>query len=241
MGSRNERRVVLWGYLGAGKSHLAARLRASGLTDVVEMGALDVPGTSTPAEAVILTVLDGVNLVACLDDPAVRPLIRAQIDAADALFISRADVADVSPAARMLVDSESARLLSAETDAALAEAVSTLKPPEAARQSTMPSSSKYAQWTYRGPAVLTGDALEQFFANRPKGAYRIRGEVRGASKGVDVQVFGRGRQLAPIAQPEETVLSATGLASRFSVAEMDLAFSSAVVAASYGRGVIACR
>ena len=89
--------------------------------------------------------------------------------------------------------------------------------------------------------AINRQPLDQFLANRPRGAYRISGQARGGSQGADIQVFGRGRQTAPIDMPDETVLTAIGLASRFRPSDMDLAFSTAVVAASYGRGVIACR
>ena len=241
MGTPADRAIVVSGYLGAGKSHLAMRLRGAGLKDVIEADALEDPSAVAPGSALILTVLDGANLPACLDDPEIAPLLRGQIARADALFISRSDVADVSAAAGKLDNGEASRLLAAASDEDLVALLRALEPSPKDGSGDVMGNRDYVHWSYRGAAVLTGEALDRFLADRSKGAYRISGQVRGSSQGTEVQVFGRGRQTAPVAQPDETILTATGLASRFRPADMDLAFSGAVVAASYGRGIIACR
>ena len=228
--------IIVSGFLGAGKTRLIEALSGQGLT-LVEADGLAGPGTVGP----VVTVADGVNLPACLADADLSPLIRHQIEAANLVVISRGDVADISQARTALSELTAAPILETAAIDDLHEAISNLAR-EPVRTTCTPSIDRdFATWTYQGPAVLTAEALEQFLAARPKGAYRIEGKARGAAGGIDVQVFGRGRQTARIDQPAETRLTARGLKSRLRPLDMDLAFSEAVVASSYRRGVIACR
>ena len=241
MTQTSSRKVIVSGYLGAGKSHLIARLADGGAVDAVEANALEVPATAGSGDAPVLVVVDGVNLTAVLDDPLVAPLVRAQIGAADAAFVSRGDVADVSAARAALAHWPSLSVPESDEIDALVGVLADLSGSVRSGATPLDHSGDFATWSYSGSAVLTDATLDEFLASRPKGAYRIFGKVRGPSKGIDIQVFGRGRQTAPVAQPKESTLTAIGPALRFRPSEMDLAFSTAVVAASYGRGIIACR
>ena len=231
-------RIVVSGFLGAGKSHLVTRLQSLGAS-CVEKDGVD-PMTSRDLAVPVVTVVDGANFSACLQDPDIAPLIQAQVAAASVVLISRADVADVSSARAALSEFVNVPVIVGE-DADLGSVLADLSPKPLSMAKGDAPTVACSTWTYEGSAVLTQDALDAFLAARPKGAYRIEGRVRGASKGIEVQVFGRGRQTSGTEQPADTSLKARGLASRFRPSDMDLAFSEAVIASSYRRGVIACR
>ncbi|MEM1162667.1 MAG: hypothetical protein AAGJ28_17185 [Pseudomonadota bacterium] len=226
--------IIVTGYPGSGKTRIAERL--TGPVRVVEE-----PGFSTPAaDGCIVTVVDGVNAAASLQDAFAGPLIRAQIEAADCVVISRSDVVDVRPVADLVAPLTGQPVLDAHRDAITAETVSTLPRP-GPRSEPLDLTDAFAIWDYRGPAVLTLAAAEALLEHRPAGIWRIAGTIRLPEGGLDAQVFGRGRQTQKIDAPSETVIRALGPKGAFTPRDMDRAFAEAVMNASYDQGMIACR
>ncbi|MEM7190623.1 MAG: hypothetical protein AAF439_13510 [Pseudomonadota bacterium] len=228
-------RIVVTGFLGAGKSRIAQRLGGDMPIDDGDGISVPVGGPGTR----IVAVVDGANVEACLSDPLMGAIIRAQIAAADVIVLSRGDVVDIRPVQRLIEPLTSQPILDAHRDAIAAEVIAGL--PAGTSAAAASFADQFVEWGYRGPAILTQAAAEQLLADRPEGAWRIAGVVRVPDGGMDLQVFGRGRQVTKVDAPEETVLRAIGPRQTFREKGMDLAFSEAVMTSAYDQGVIACR
>ncbi len=270
-------RLLIAGYLGAGKSHLIRSLTGTDTdTDTVqtaerfadrpageivldgipfaisEMSALRTPDPAHPGSAddpaLIITVVDAVNTPALLSDPDIAPLLTSQIQIADAIWLTRSDLGDGDVAQSMVQKITNAPVLRADQIPASVETIfglfsggntGSIRRRDGAQ--LLDQSDAFTIWRHQGASVLTAATLDALLADRPKGAYRITGQVAGPEGGHMVDVFGRARQMAPMETCESTDLWVCGLSDRFSRRDMDLAFTEAVLASSYNRGLIACR
>jgi hypothetical protein len=211
-------------------------IEASGLCDPRALRAGLPP--DTPVR--IAVAADAVNIAAGLANVTFAPLLIAQLRAAAVVVVTRADVVDPSEARDAVRTVTGAPIIDLR-DPALCQAILAADP----SAPTDPDPTEFAQdyriWTYSGPSVLTAEAAETLLSDRPPGTYRLKGRALTASGGLDLQVFGRGRQTAAIDAPPATELVAIGHRSLFLPREMDRAFAEAAIAAAYSQGVIACR
>ena len=217
----------------------AVVIETDGLRDPRAIAALLPPG----GDVRIVTVVDAVNLVACLDDPDCAALVTAQIRAADGLVLARSDVVDPAPARSALSEIASVPVLDPQqTRMCLAGLLEVARTASAESASPWPDlSEQYATWTYRGPAVLETEPAEALLRDRPKGVYRLKGQVITGAAGLELQVFGHARQTRPVPAPEQTLIVAIGLKTSFRPHEMDWCFTQAVAASAYLTGMISCR
>lgn len=259
--------ICVTGFLGAGKSHAAEMLApgrvaaigapddlpaALAVSDEAGPAVLELDGLGTASVLVghlppgtvprVIAVADGVNLCACLRDPTRAPLIEAQLGAADVIVLSRGDIRDVGDAREALASRFEAPVIDIAADGLSVEEVMRASCRDAWRDAPpVDMKGDFRVWSYAGAAILTPEAAEAFLKGRPAGSYRISGQARLPSGGLDLQVYGRGRQTAGCPAPEETRIVAIGQRPDFSKRAMDLAWSEAVMQSSYQTGAIACR
>lgn len=253
--------IIVSGFLGAGKSRLIETIAASSAISenravrdrdseaiVIEACGLRHPNTEAArfenaGDVRIVTVVDAVNLRSCLDDSEKAALIKAQILAADCVVLARTDVVDPAEARSKVAAITNAPIIDNKTTPATLAAILTARKISiaAGKPAFSDSSESYARWSYSGPGVLTPEAVDAFLAARPRAAYRVFGQVMCPAKGIAIDVVGRMRQTTAIGSPDETTITAIGAKSAFSIRAMDLAFTEAIVNASYAMGRIACR
>ena len=236
--------ITVAGFLGAGKSALAARLReALPGRAVVEAGGGDLP--SAGAAGPVVAVADAANLPGCLGDTLVGPLVAAQLRAAGLVVLSRTDLVPAGPALDALAGVTDAPVVEAppgDLPAGLAERIGALGGAQNPGPAGPPAAPvRFAEWRYAGPATIRAPALEALLERRPPGLYRLSGLVRGGNGGFEVETVGRLRQTRPIPQPAETVLLAVGPRGRFRPDRMALAFSDAVATAGWLSGLFGHR
>lgn len=253
--------IIVSGFLGAGKTRLIETIAASSRISesrepldldaeaiVIETCGLRHPNTEAErfehaGDVRIVTVVDVVNLLACLDDGAMADLITLQIQAADCVVLARTDIVDPAEARAKIAAITDAPVIDNKTaPATLAAIFDARMAPLTRRKSTISDlSSSYARWSYSGAGVLTPEAVDTLLAGRPRGAYRIFGQVMCPSHGIAIDVIGRVRQTLAIGSLNKTTITAIGAKSTFSPRAMDVAFTEALVDASYSTGRIACR
>ncbi len=231
--------IKVTGFLGAGKSALAERLRAAlPGCEIVEAGGGDAP---VAAPGPVVAVADAANLSGCLGDALIGPLVGAQLRAAGLVVLSRTDLVPATAALDALAGVTGAPVVEAppgDLPAGLAARIAAL-PVEPDGEPTAPVA--FAEWRYAGPATIREDALEALLQKRPPGLYRLSGQVRTGKGGIEVEAVGRLRQTRPIPEPAETVLVAIGPRARFRPDRMALAFSDAVASASWLSGLFGHR
>lgn len=230
---------MVTGFLGAGKSALARRLRAAlpGLP-VIEAAA----GAGALPLAATVAVADAANLGACLADPLIGPAVAAPIRTAGLVALSRTDLVPAAPALcalRSLTDAPIVEVPYGDLPDGLATRIAALPPSPSA--TAIPEDLALAEWRYAGPAEIPESALDALLADRPEGAYRIAGKVRCGRHGVSIEVVGRLRQTLAIPLPAETVLAVSGPRARFRPDRMAVAFSEAVAARGWLGGLFGYR
>lgn len=232
-------KVWISGFLGAGKSSLVQHAEIG--TDVEELNGLADPTAFAETGDRVITVVDAINIIACLADPVSGPLVRRQIETADLLVTTRTDVVEAKPALEALAGITDAPQIEAPFGDVPADTIAQVAPRPGQRGPQIELSDAFSEWAYTGPSVLDPKVAERFLEHRPKGIYRMSGVVRVPGGGLDLQVTGRTRQTTPVAEPEETVLRAIGPRDRFGRAEMDVAFADAVAASAQGLGMFSWR
>lgn len=217
-------RLFVTGFLGAGKSSLAAHLIDQGGPDVVELEALADPAHQDSAR--LICVVDAANLRRWLGDDNLAPLVRQQIQCAGMIVLTRSDLVDAAEATTTLHGLTNAPLHDTPFGglplAALDDMVS--RPQPAPVGDLFPD---FTHWTYQGPAVLQPDIVEELLRTRPKGVLRMTGTVRIPDGGLEVEIVGRSRQTRQVSEPESTTLRACGLDRDFSTTAMDVRFAEA--------------
>lgn len=237
--------ITVAGFLGAGKSALAARLReALPGRAIVEAGGGDLPAAEGATGAVV-AVADAANLPGCLGDALVGPLVAAQLRAAGLVVLSRTDLVPAGPALDALAGVTDAPVVEAppgDLPAGLVERIGALGGAQNPCPAGPPAAPvRFAEWRYAGPATIREPALEALLEARPPGLYRLSGRVRSGKIGFEVEAVGRLRQTRPILQPAETLLVAIGPHARFRPDRMALAFSDAVASAGWLSGLFGHR
>ncbi|MEM6621606.1 MAG: hypothetical protein AAF674_05210 [Pseudomonadota bacterium] len=225
--------VQVTGYLGAGKSTLAAHLSAEGLV-TNEVPALMAPAAGTP----VIAVVDAANLITCLADPLVAPLIRAQVTGAGLVVVSRGDIIDAGPAVSVAKELTTCPVLKApmgQVEPAHADSLSI-----STTATPMDLTDQFARWDYEGPAKLRPEALEQLMAERPAGTYRMWGTALTTKGTVAVEIAGQVRQTAST-DDAETRLSAVGPRNVFRPENMALAFAEAASKSAFMAGMFGHR
>ena len=253
--------IIVSGFLGAGKTRLIETIASKSLisesqeavgldTEAIVIEACGLRHPSIEAarfehvnDVRIVTVVDAANLLACLGDDGTADLITKQILAADCVMLARTDIVDPAEARAKVAAITKAPVIDTKTTpVTLAAILGARRTPFTCRKSTTSDlSTNYARWSYSGAAVLTPETVDSFLVRRPRGAYRIFGQIMCRSNGIAIDVVGRVRQTMPIGSPDETTITAIGPKSAFSVRGMELAFTDAIVDASYSSGRIACR
>lgn len=206
--------LLITGYPGAGKSHVASHLDGWVVTELDGWrDPLDEAG-----DAPILCVADVVNLNATLKDPLAAALIRHQLAVADAVVLARTDLVDAAAVRDQVIHMTEAPLVEAGELPGLVPR-SNRPGPIGGLEANMET------WHYHGPLCLTAPMAEKLAERRPKGAYRLCGQVLTAEGGLEIEIAGRFRQTRPIRDPGETRLQAWGLKPGFRARDMDVFLS----------------
>lgn len=230
--------VLISGFLGAGKSALAARLDCAGIA-TAELDGLRAATTDTARHARVITVVDCANHARHWDDPLIGPLLRRQVQAAGLIALSRTDLADPAPARAALARvTDRTSVTTAEvTDAIAGTPPSKLGPATAEDDLT----AAFDTWSYRGPVRLAAARAESLAEHRPEGTVRLKGQVRTDKGGLEIEVAGQVRQVRAVPAPAETSLVAFGPRTEFSTQTLDLWFAEAVSDSSHGLGIFSYR
>ena len=265
---RADRVLLVSGYLGSGKSHLARLFVPEGASvvgfaggavgvaligdervSVIEGSALSSPTLPVADDRYaglglsVVTVVDAVNFPGLVDDAAISGLVESQVRAADLIWLTRGDIGDAAATRQAVAAMSDAPVLEAVEGHGPDDILAALPAP-VHRDIGAPGVDltwSFSVWQYSGASVLTAAALDAFLANRPRGTWRVKGQALAQEGGHNLDVFGRGRQIQPLDDCETTEIWACGPSDRFERREMDLAFAEAVMASSYNRGLIACR
>lgn len=238
--------IFVTGFLGAGKTTLAQHLRSQ--PGVADLRVIEVDGLKTreaianefaghPVRAVI-AVADTVNFTKMVEDRLAGPLITAQISAADAVVVTRSDATDPQPTLDALSGlTDRPVLVAPHGDINLADV-----PTHAGISGpNIDLTAKFEAWNYLGPASLNSEQAEALLERRPKGIYRIWGQVKTDTGGLDLQLIGRARQITKIDSPPETRLHALGPKADFRRFEMDGVFSTYAAASAHLSGLFGHR
>jgi len=227
--------VLVTGFLGAGKSRAARAL--AGLAAITEWPGLQSPA---PGAVPVLAVADAANWARQMADDLAAPLIRAQIGAAAAVLIARADLVDAAPVRQALARLTDAAVLDGpDVDPAAVLAALRSGRPEGAPAVDL--TDGFRRWEYRGPARLQADLAEALAADRPAGLYRLTGAIRTDRGGLAVEVTGQVRETRITADPGQTRLVGWGRRDRLGARDLDLWFGRQAAEAAARTGLFGHR
>jgi G3E family GTPase len=189
-------------------------VEASGVADpaAIANAAIAEPEMSY---AGIVTLVDGLNAAALLDDAQIGPQVAQQIRVADLVLVSKSDDAD---ALAPRLDALGARAPQVIGDAPLAPLLTGVVPRPQGR-SVAPHPA-YAAWQHDSDTVLNRAALGDKLTARPAGLYRLKGFVLTDDGSYEVHVVG-GYVSARRAPADRTRLVGLGLASRIGVEDIE--------------------
>ncbi len=234
--------IFITGYLGSGKSTLAQHLGTQ--PDSADLQIVEIDGLKThqaglneiaehPVRAVI-AVADAANFPKMVEDRLAGPLISAQIASADTIVVTRPDATDPQPTLDALSKLTQTPVLVAQHGRIdLADV-----PPHADKSGpAIDLAPEFEAWDYIGPATLNSEQAEALLERRPKGIYRIWGQIKTDTGGLDLQLIGRARQITKIDRPTETQLHALGPKANFRRLEMDSVFSTYAAASAHLSGL----
>lgn len=232
--------ILITGFLGAGKSALAAHLRThTGATaSVIEVNGLCTPDPSPGPVQAIVAVADAANLPTTLADALVGHLISAQIRMADVVVVTRSDATDPQPtvdAVKKLTDSPVLIVPHGKIDPA------DLPPHQAKPRPNIELTPQFQHWEHSGRVTFKAEQAETLLERRPKGIYRIWGQVRTDVGGLDLQLAGRVRQITKVDRPDDTHLQALGPKTAFKRFQMDGLFSEYAAASAHLSGLFSHR
>lgn len=156
----------------------------------------------------IVSVIDGENGSALLDDPQIADQVRGQISCANLIYVSKG-----KPGTEFLTTlKEIVPNAGFAHTAAEVTAFTELGQDLSVRVEKNAPHPAYVQWSATDDAQFDAKGLRQALMNRPTGIFRIKGFVRGAgATGWLVQGVGRSIDITSIPQPQETQLLVIGL------------------------------
>ncbi|MDA0961434.1 MAG: GTP-binding protein [Proteobacteria bacterium] len=185
-------------------------VEASGVADpaAIAQAAIAEPDMSY---AGIVTLVDGLNAAALLDDPLIGAQVAQQIKVADLVLITKTDT--IAPDLSVRLAALGARGSRALDDAPLAPLLFGVTPlPQGPQPAPHPA---YTAWRHESDTPLNRAALGDKLAARPEGLYRLKGFVLTDDGGYAVQVVGAHVE-ARRAPTDRTRLVALGPADRVS-------------------------
>lgn len=191
-------------------------VEASGVADpmAIANAAIAEPDLSY---AGIVTLIDGLAIAGLLDDPLIAPQVLRQISAADLTLLTKVDILDRTPLARLRAEGVSAPVTTGEHR--VAELLLDMMPqPRAFAATAHPA---YVAWQHKSEAVLPHATLERKLAARPGGLYRLKGFCQTDRGGFEVQAVGRQADILPSAEVDGTTLVGLGPAARITRQEID--------------------
>ncbi|WP_146345316.1 CobW family GTP-binding protein [Phaeobacter marinintestinus] len=191
-------------------------IEASGIADpaAIANAAIAEPDLSY---AGIITLVDGLNGGALLDDSLIAPQVAQQITAADLVLLTKTDTPD--PAFNARLTALPARNLTQLSDDSLAPLLFDLVPLPRGGLRTAPHPA-YASWQHDSDRIVDRRAMGTLLENRPDGLYRLKGFVQTDDGAYEVHVVGRYVH-ARRAQADRTVLVGLGPADRITTDQIE--------------------
>lgn len=189
-------------------------IEASGVADPARIA--EVSRTEPDLRyAGIVTVVDGENFTALLQDQQIAPQVRDQVAVADLVLVSKTRCS--SDLTDSLAELGAKTILPADVE---------LGPMLWEMDGTVPALGQahahFTKWSVDGTAIYAREALLDKLQTRPVGLYRVKGVLRGpADTGWEVQVVGNSVELIETAQPKRSVLVGIGPDLAVSAAEID--------------------
>lgn len=175
-------------------------IEASGIADPAEIASAVIAEPEL-SYAGILTLVDGQNLTAQLEDATIAGQVAQQISTADLVLVTKS--AELPEA----LDSLSARHAQIVPDAPLMPLLSDITPlPKGRTHAPHPA---YTSWQFENRTPISREALGQKLENRPKGLYRLKGRILTDDGGYEVHIVGN-YVSARRAPTDETRLVALG-------------------------------
>ena len=178
----------------------------------------------------IITLIDGLQIEALLDDPHIGIQIRDQIRCADLIALSKTDhcpsalktrLHQLNPQKTVLADEPDALallLFGTPLDSTVNKQINTQM--HMNNQLDHSAHPQYTHWSYQGDRQFDKDELKQLLCKRASGLFRIKGFVRGKEdKGWIVQVVGQYISLSATSQPQQTQL--VGIGTKQAVSQSD--------------------
>ncbi len=157
----------------------------------------------------IVTLVDSVNFEMLAGDSLIGRQVRDQIACADLLAVSKCEsIAPELEAALGALASSPAICVNASE--ALADVLLT---PSGSPQTALPAGAHghFGDWSYRGAAAFSRDALFSKLSNPPSGAFRIKGFVRGPENAAwEVHVVGETVDIRSCEARDETKIVVIG-------------------------------
>ncbi|WP_204353384.1 CobW family GTP-binding protein [Tritonibacter mobilis] len=191
-------------------------IEASGIAEPVTI-ANALLSDSRLSYAGIVTVVDGSNFAALMDDPLLKPQVSQQIRAADLVLISKQDEAP-NDALVAELSALGARTPTRTADIELSRLLFDITP--LPRGKSLVSHPGYVSWQHRSTKIIDRRALGDKLAERPEGLYRMKGFVLTSGGAYELHIVGRHVE-ARRCDAEETVLVALGPAQRVSHAQIE--------------------
>ena len=190
-------------------------IEASGIADPVAI-AQALRGEPELGYAGIVTLVDGQNIDALLDDPLVAPQVTQQITGADLVLLTKTTELDTGLAVQL--QSIGARPPMLAGAAPLSDLLFDLVPlPRGATPAAHPA---YAAWQHDSDRVLDRRALGEKLENRPAGLYRLKGFVLTGDGAYEIHCVGRFLE-ARRTRADRTTLVGLGPADRISPDEIE--------------------
>lgn len=191
-------------------------IEASGIADpaAIANAAIAEPDLSY---AGIISLVDGLNGAALLDDELIAPQVAQQITAADLVLLTKTDTPDPEFKARL--NALPARNLTQLSDDPLAPLLFDLVPLPRGGLRTAPHPA-YASWQHDSDRIVERRAMGTLLENRPDGLYRLKGFVQTDDGAYEVHVVGRYVH-ARRAQADRTVLVGLGPADRITTDQIE--------------------
>ena len=194
-------------------------VEASGIADPLKIA------TASHAEpdltyAGIITLIDGLNIDALLDDPQIGAQVTAQLRSADLLVLSKVERLSAALGAR-LKDLNPASVIPAR-QCDIIPPVLLKTDLQIDHKQSMTAHPDYTRWAYSGPCKIPHHELADILKSRPAGLFRVKGFVMGpGGEGRCVQVVGQHVSLSPVSHPAQTRLVGIGLKNAVSASACD--------------------